>query len=125
MRNLEAEKEMKAISNEVWQAFGKQKSFMPDIYSKEGGSVGCYYSDRGAVYFRWNSWNKMPLAHKRLLVIHELYHALGNDHNGMFCHSMDFLSLEIYKLIYGEDAIFIAAQKVLVDLAKETVLNNK
>ncbi len=104
-RDVLAEQEMIQISKEVWPFFKSKKSF-PKIESKQGGSSGCYYSSRHTVYYRWNVWNKMPLAGKRMLAIHELWHATGNNHNGfyMFCHSFDLLTIEFYKKIYGEDS---------------------
>jgi hypothetical protein len=104
IRNIIAEKEMVKISKEVWK-FLKGKNKFPTIESKQGGSSGCYYPSRHTIYFRWNVWNKMPLAGKRMLAIHELWHAKGNDHNSfyMFCHSFDILTIELYKKIYGED----------------------
>ena len=104
MRNLKAEKEMVRISKEVWEHLKTGKSF-PMIESKQGGSSGCYYTGKHTIYYRWNVWNKMPLAVKRMLAIHELWHASGRKHNGqyMFCRSFDILTIELYKKIYGED----------------------
>ena len=102
-RDLTAEKEMIQICSEVWDKIGIGK--MPKIESKYGGSTGAYYVNEGIIRFRSTSWNKMPLAGKRMIAIHELYHALGREHDSklMFCHAFDILTLVLYKLIYGED----------------------
>ena len=109
MRDHRAESEMATICTEVWASLdnlkiSKGKPY-PRILSKQGGSSGCYYPGEHTVYFRWNVWNKMPLAGKRMLAIHELYHATGSDHKSkyMFCHAYDILTIELYKRIYGED----------------------
>jgi len=108
MRDFEAEKEMVAISKEIWPHL-KAKVKFPAIESKQGGSSGVYWHfPTHKIYFRWNVWNKMTLAGKRLLAIHELWHATGNGHSGiyMFCHGIDMLSIELYKKIYGEDETY-------------------
>jgi hypothetical protein len=103
MRNLKAEVEMTEICKEVWQKIGIGK--MPEIESKQGGHTAIFSPSQFKVIFRWNSWNKMPLAGKRLVAIHELYHALGRNHDSaqMFCNAHDMLAEEFYKAIYGED----------------------
>jgi len=122
MRDYHSEIEMKQIALEVWNKIGNQK--MPEIKSKQGGSTGCYYKNEHTVYFRWNSWNKMPLAGKRMITIHELYHARGEDHNSkyMFCHAYDIFTIELYKLIYGEDD---ELRSQLIELRKyaESIIN--
>jgi len=107
MRNLDLEVEMQLVCNHIWP-FLKSKNEIPKILSKQGGSSGSYRPSEHTVYFRWNVWNKMDVAGKRLLAIHELYHATGSNHNGakMFCHGIDILSIEIYKKIYGEDEYY-------------------
>jgi len=106
MRNLELEKEMVSISTEIWQVIGTRS--MPKIESKQGGSSGCYYPSRHTVYYRWNVWNKLTLAGKRMLAIHELWHAKGEKHqsNKMYLHAFDILTIELYKKIYGEDTAY-------------------
>jgi len=124
-RNPEAEKEMIQICNEVWGKIGIGK--MPEIQSKQGGSTGAYYPDENIIRFRWNSWNKMPLAGKRMIAIHELYHALGRHHDSseMFCHAFDILTIELYKLIYGKDEAYKSAKSDIVDLALNIVKYSK
>jgi len=104
MRNLNYEVEMDKICREIWP-FLKSKKEFPAILSKQGGSSGKYNPGSHTVMFRWNVWNKMPFAGQRLLAIHELWHASGNNHNGvkLFCHGLDILSILIYKKIWGED----------------------
>jgi hypothetical protein len=104
VRNIEAETEMINISKEIWEHLKGNRIF-PRIESRQGGSSGAYYSNEHIIRFRWNVWNKMPLAGKRMLAIHELYHAKGNHHNSenLFCHAFDILTIEFYKKIYGED----------------------
>jgi hypothetical protein len=122
MRNAEAEAEMRSICAEVWSCFNLmgilKTKMIPKTFSKQGGSSGCYYPDKHTVYFRWNVWNKMPLAGKRMLAIHELYHATGNKHNGkyMFCHAYDILTIELYKRIYGEDVPYQEAVASIKEL---------
>ncbi len=126
MRNLELEKEMLSISTEIWGFIGIGK--MPRIESKQGGASGCYYGgSRHTVYYRWNVWNKMPLAGKRMLAIHELYHAAGHKHDSgqMFCHAFDILTLELYKLIYGEDPGYIEAINSIRGIAEGTLIYSK
>lgn len=120
-RNLEAENEMFEICTEVWQKIGIGK--MPGIESKQGGSTAAFYPGSFKVIFRWNSWNKMPLAGKRLVAIHELYHALGRDHDSaqMFCHAYDMLTMEFYRLIYGEDEPFREAMEGIRQIAKSVI----
>lgn len=117
MRNTTAEIEMLSISKEIWKHLKGSRKF-PTILSKQGGCSGCYYPSEHTVYYRWNVWNKMPLAGKRMLAIHELYHAKGNHHNGkyMFCHAFDILTIEIYKKIYGEDEAYLEVLNSMKEL---------
>lgn len=119
-RNFELEKEMKTISEEVWKHIGG-KRFMPEIESKQGGSSGCYYRSKHKVYYRWNVWHHLTLAGKRMLAIHELWHAKGKSHKGkdMYLHAFDILTIELYKKIYGEDKEY---QKLL-EIVKEEMIN--
>ena len=116
-RNLGLEKEMKEICKEIWARIGV--GIFPEIESKEGGASGCYYEDRHKVYFRWNVWHKLNITGKRLLAIHELIHATGWDHKSLYgyMHGSDILSLEIYKIIYGEPDI-----SVIKEMAKKLIL---
>lgn len=118
MRNLELEKEMKDISEEIWQVIGKDKE-MPKIESKQGGYSGCYSRSRHTVYYRWNVWRQLTLAGKRMLAIHELWHARGEGHRGsnMFLHAFDILTIEVYKMIYGEDEPY----RVMFDFVKKKI----
>ena len=109
------EAEMLSLSKEVWEKIAPPLKTMPRIESKQGGSSGCFYPDRYTVYYRWNVWNKLGLAGKRMLVIHELYHALGHHHKGMFLHAFDILTIELYKKIYGEDEEY---QKMVEEVRK-------
>ena len=121
MRNFEAEKEMIEISKEVWKYLGKNAKYnFPRIESKQGGSTGVYYSDQNMVKYRWNSWNKMPLAGKRMLAIHELWHATGNNHDSkdLFCHSFDILTIKIHKKIYGKAHESLNVIKLIQEIIK-------
>ena len=103
-RNLELEIEMKEICEDVYSYFITDIG-IPDIESKQGGATAAYYKTEHMIRFRWNVWNKLDLAGKRLLCIHELWHAVGNSHNSkkLFCTSFDCLSMRIYKRIWGAD----------------------
>ena len=104
IRNEEAEMEMRIIASEVYPHLKGDKP-MPKIESKQGGASGAYYRNEHTVRIRWNVWNKLSWAGKRMLMIHELYHAKGNHHKGsdLFLHAFDILTIELYKKIYGED----------------------
>lgn len=124
-RDKKAEVEMNKICTEVWQEIGIGK--MPGIESKQGGSSAAFYPSQFKVIFRWNSWNKMPLAGKRLIAIHELYHALGRDHDSsqMFCHAYDLLTIEFYRFIYGEDQPFLDAMAGIKQIAESVIKASK
>ena len=100
-RNRELEKEMQAIAEDIWKHIGNQR--MPRIESKRGGPTGAYYVDEHTVRIRWNVWHHLTLAGKRLLMIHELYHARGEAHHERFNNASDLISLAIDKRIWGED----------------------
>jgi len=97
--------EMKSIVEEVWSNLGIGK--IPKVETKKGGYTAAYYPHSHTIRFRENSWNKLPnLFYKRVLVIHECFHAAGHDHsvrNGIYLSSFDLLSLCFYEKIYGED----------------------
>jgi hypothetical protein len=121
MRDLKAEVEMTEICTEIWQKIGIGK--MPEIESKQGGYVARFWRDDFKVIFRWNSWNKMPLAGKRLVAIHELYHALGQDHDSsqMYASAYDLLPMAFYRLIYGEDEPFLDAMAGIRHIAESVI----
>ena len=79
---------------------------LPLVGTKRGGYTAVYYYDAHAILLRVNSWNLMSIAQKRLTVAHEWIHARGVEHHtdGMFHSSMDLLSLELYKRVWGDDA---------------------
>jgi len=77
---------------------------MPCIASKLGGSSAAYYPGEHTIRVRTGTWKKLTLAGRRLLMIHELWHAAGNLHSGLYLHSFDVLSLVVYERIYGRDA---------------------
>jgi hypothetical protein len=102
---------MKAISEFVWKKIGKNQygelTSMPIIDGKQGGNSGtCYYSSPIKVAYRYDVWNKMSLAERRLLAIHELYHAVTRHRKSK--RNIDSMfgltELAIYKDIYGEDS---------------------
>ena len=105
IRNKELEIEMLSISKYIWMCFKTSKPF-PAIESKQGGSTAAYYPREHKIRYRWNSWAKMPMAGKRMIAIHELWHATGQEHDSssMFAHAYDIVTIEIYKRIFGEDA---------------------
>ena len=106
--------EIKSIVVEVWNHIGIGK--IPNVDTKKGGYTAVYYPASHRISFRENSWNKLQtLALKRMLVIHECFHAAGQGHsvgNGFFLSSFDLLSIEFYKKIYGEDETYIETQKI-------------
>lgn len=78
---------------------------LPIVGTKRGGYTAVYYRDAHAILLRVNSWNLMTPAQKRLTVAHEWIHARGVAHHtdGMFHSSMDLLSLELYRRVWGND----------------------
>ena len=120
-RNIELEKEMQAIASLIWSHIGIGRE--PKIESKYGGSTGAYYPSEHCVRIRWTSWAKMPEAGKRMIMIHELYHAAGHHHNSkdMFCHAFDILTIQLYLKIYGEDEEFVTVMKQLDERADELI----
>jgi len=118
-RNLELEKEIIDVCRDVYFYMRNENSIFPKIFSKQGGSSACYRKSEHAIYFRWNVWNKLCMAGKKMLVIHEMYHALGNCHKGakLYTHQFDVLTIEIYKRIYGEDKYY----KKMIERIKELI----
>jgi len=118
-RNFELEIEMREIADEVYARL-KTDVPMPKIESKQGGHTGTYYRDSHTIRFRSNVWNKLTLAVKRLLVIHEMKHAVGGDHSAkdLYLGSFDLFSLEVYKSIYGfDEQLSIVIGKIQRDVA--------
>lgn len=78
---------------------------LPRVGTKRGGFTAVYYRDGHAIFLRINSWNRMNIAQKRLTIAHEWIHACGVEHHtdGMFHSSMDLLSLELYRRVWGND----------------------
>lgn len=113
--------EMKSIVKEVWEHIGIGK--IPNVATKKGGYTATYSPSTHTITFRMNSWNKMrELSMKRLLVIHECYHAAGHGHsvnNGIYLSSFDLLSLAFYNQIWGEDDCIKKARYVLEVYCKE------
>ena len=103
IRDLAIEREAQQISLEIWQHLDTRKR-MPRISSKLGGSSAAYYPGAHTIRVRTGTWKKLTLAGRRLLMIHELWHAAGNPHSGLYLHSFDVLSLVVYERIYGRDA---------------------
>lgn len=96
------EMEATKIAEEIWPRLFTAKD-MPKIESKHGGSSAAYYQREHCVRVRSNVWAKLLPAQKRLIMIHELYHASGHDHASYFLSSHDYISREIYKKIWGYD----------------------
>ena len=103
IRDHAVEHEAVQIADEIWKHLKSRKS-MPRIQSKLGGSSAAYYPGEHMIRVRTGTWRKLSLAGKRLLAIHELWHASGHEHSGLYLHSFDILSLVIYERIYGRDA---------------------
>ena len=103
IRDLAVEREAQQISLEIWRHLDTRKR-MPRIASKLGGSSAAYYPGEHTIRVRTGTWKKLTLAGRRLLMIHELWHAAGNPHAGLYLHSFDVLSLVVYERIYGRDA---------------------
>lgn len=118
IRSPDVEMEAQEIAQTIWQKMNTGKDF-PRVESKHGGSSAAYYSREHCVRVRSNVWNKLMLAQKRLLMIHELYHASGHTHDSYFLSSLDFVSLEIYKRIWGQDEVLNEFQMKLKSLVDE------
>ena len=102
IRDKAVEQEAIGIAHEIWQHLNSKKP-MPRIASKLGGSSAAYYPHEHTIRVRTGTWKKLPLAGKRLLMIHELWHSAGHHHSGLSLHSFDILSLVVYERIYGRD----------------------
>jgi len=94
---------LELLGSDIWQKIGRGK--IPEICFKLGGHSGCYYPNQHKVAIRWNVWNKLLKAEKRLLMIHELWHARTEEKETrrFGIHGLDLISIEVYKKIYGED----------------------
>jgi len=103
IRDKAIEQEALQIAHEIWKHLNSKKP-MPQIKSKLGGSSAAYYPHEHTIRVRTGTWKKLPLAGKRLLMIHELWHSAGHHHSGLYLHSFDILSLVVYERIYGRDA---------------------
>ena len=116
IQDSKVNKEMNELSEKIWNYIGNEKE-MPKLESKQGGSSGKYYPSEHTIRVRSNVWNKLCLGGKRMLLIHELWHSKGLDHNGLFLHSFDLLTIELYLQIYGEDEHY----NKMVDEIKESI----
>lgn len=103
IRDIWVEREAEQIAREIWPRLARYRP-MPAIESKHGGHTGAYYPREHTIRVRSNVWKKMSLGNKRLLMIHELWHARGIDHQPLFLSSFDVISLSVYERIYGFDA---------------------
>ena len=103
IRDHAVEREAQELAHEIWKHLNSKKP-MPAIKSKLGGSSAAYYPHEQTIRVRTGTWKKLPLAGKRLLMIHELWHSAGHHHSGLYLHSFDILSLVVYERIYGRDA---------------------
>ena len=119
--------EMIEISQEVWQYLGKNNygglKPMPPIEGKQGGSSGCFYWQPPKVAYRYDTWNKMELAEKRLICIHELYHATTHNIKHKNIDSMFGLTeYNLYKRIYGNSQAMESYKKEL-DIMLDEIYN--
>lgn len=75
------------------------------IETKQGGYVAVAYEKEHKIVIRVNSWNKMTLFQKRVIMIHEMIHLLGLSHSDMGAGIAyrDGVAIDLYKRIYGED----------------------
>ena len=126
IRDLAVEREAQQISLEIWQHLATRKR-IPRISSKLGGSSAAYYPGEHTIRVRTGTWKKLTLAGRRLLMIHELWHAAGQPHSGLYLHSFDVLSLVVYERIYGRDAelerMYQEVQVVVNKTQRSTVTN--
>lgn len=81
----------------------------PKIITKQGGHSAYYCAYDGKkthfIAIRINVWNNLTLAQKRLLIIHEFIHSLGQKHSSMksYLSCNDMLSILVYEKVYGND----------------------
>jgi len=75
------------------------------IGTKKGGWTAVYSPTSRRIILRENSWRRMDLFSKRLLLIHETLHDRGVRHGiqNLYLGHLDLLSLTLYRRIYGED----------------------
>lgn len=92
-----------AILTEVWNFLSSKP--MPKIVLRRQRSTGKSFRSERLISIREDSWNKMHLAEKRLIVIHEAIHQCKVPHMPGFRTSTDMLSLAVYRQIWGEDSI--------------------
>ena len=98
---------------------------IPDIAWKKGGYRATYRSWDNTIELRADSWRKMDLVTKRLIMCHEVLHALGLNHNEIFGATLDILPLELYGMIWGEDEQYWKLQVKLETTIKELIARNQ
>lgn len=79
--------------------FGGCTAYFTPFYEKlDDKVINC-------LVFRYDSWNVRNLFGKRVLLIHEIFHSLEQNHSAKngYGTSFDYLSLMIYKEIWGND----------------------
>lgn len=82
----------------------------PRVGVKVGGWTAAYYPAIDTIRVRVDTWKKMFLAQKRLIMVHEYIHArmegagIGHRAEFAFVHALDALSFIIYRRIWGDDA---------------------
>jgi hypothetical protein len=91
--------EAEGILEEIYPGSGIQ------IGTKKGGWTAVYSPRSRRILLRENSWRRMDLFSKRLLLLHETLHDRGLRHGirNLYLGHLDLLSLALYRRIYGED----------------------
>jgi len=98
---------------EVWDYLSKDRHNLPAIILTHRRTTGAYVKNKHTIYIRQDSWNKMCLAEKRLIVIHEAIHAKGIPHMPGFRTSADALSRVVYDRIWGQDMEMVKFEAML------------
>ncbi len=125
IQDKEVNNELKVMAQRIWDYIGKVKT-IPDLETKQGGSSGKYYKGEHTIRIRSNVWKKISLGGKRMLLIHELWHSIGINHNGLFLHSFDLLTIELYFQIYGKDEAYIEMEnKIKKEIKEELGVDKK
>lgn len=99
---------------------------IPDLLIKCGISIhGCYNYNKNNIEINYYSWKKLNNAQKKLLMIHEILHYYGLDHDIEAQYDtygkLDTISLMMYFKLFGHDDDYIELEKSANALIEEYV----
>jgi len=112
MKKINKEQENQ-IKSEVLDLIHEQGLWIGkcEVQLRQGGRSAWMMKESGILSVRIDTWLKMELFGKRLLIIHEaLHHHLKRRD---FPHDTDFISIQMYLNLYGpEDSQYLMAKAV-------------